>query len=293
MKILIAEDDPNQRRLLAVHLNRAGYEVEVTNDGAAAWEVMQRDHHRFLITDWMMPEMDGPDLIRRIRGASFAQYTYIILLTALDDKDHVVKGLEAGADDYLTKPFNSAELKMRVAIGERILNLETRLRAMATYDRLTGLYNRHAFDHRLTDELQRARRYRRPLSLIMLDIDYFKRYNDTHGHLKGDALLSELGSLLIASVRSTDAVARYGGEEFAVVLTETDKANASLVAEKIRAAVAAYPFPFRESQPDGALTVSVGVAGFPEDVPDPAGLLEAADQALYRAKHSGRNRVAS
>jgi diguanylate cyclase (GGDEF)-like protein len=293
MKVLIADDDSAQRRLLTVHLTRAGYEVEVATDGLAAWDAMQREHCRFVITDWMMPGIDGLELIRRIRAASLPGYTYIVLLTALEGKEQVVEGLEAGADDYLTKPFNSAELKMRVSIGERILNLEARLKEMATRDRLTNLFNRQAFDSRLEDEIQRVRRYHRPLSLIMLDVDHFKAYNDAHGHIKGDAVLSELGSLLTASVRNTDFVARYGGEEFAILLPETSKANAGVVAEKVRAAVEAYPFPLRETQPGGAVTFSVGLASCPDDMADPGDLLESADQALYRAKRQGRNRVES
>ncbi len=291
MKILIVDDDSNQRRLLLVHLTRAGHEVEAADDGLMAWDLMLREHYRLVITDWMMPGIDGPELIRRIRSASLPGYTYVILLTALDGKEEVVRGLEAGADDYLTKPFNSAELRLRASIGERILKLEAHLREMATHDALTGLYNRRAFDSRLTDEIQRVRRYQRPLSLIMCDIDHFKKYNDTHGHPKGDNLLSEIGSVLIASVRGTDAVARYGGEEFTIILPETEKANALVVAEKIRAGVESYPFPLRESQPGGTVTVSVGVASCPEDVTDVGDLLGAADQALYRAKQAGRNRV--
>jgi two-component system chemotaxis response regulator CheY len=293
MRLLVADDDASQRRLLTVHLTRTGHEVEAVTDGLAAWDQVQREHYRFVITDWMMPGIDGPELIRRIRAASLPGYTYIILLTALEGKEQVVEGLEAGADDYLTKPFNAAELKMRVSIGERILNLEARLKEMATHDRLTGLFNRQAFDHRLADEIARVLRYQRPLSLIMLDLDHFKTYNDAHGHLRGDALLSELGSLLLAGVRSTDFVARYGGEEFAILLPETGRASAMVVAEKIRAVVEAYPFPLRDSQPGGRVTLSVGTASCPEDVADPTNLLETADQALYRAKRAGRNRVAN
>ncbi|MGH2522995.1 MAG: response regulator, partial [Anaerolineales bacterium] len=131
MKILIAEDDPVQRRLLTLHLNHAGHEVEQAGNGRVAWELLQREHRRFVITDWMMPDMGGLDLIRRIRAGSFPGYTYIMLLTALDGKHDVITGLEAGADDYLTKPFNSGELRLRVSIGERILSLEARLREMA------------------------------------------------------------------------------------------------------------------------------------------------------------------
>lgn len=291
MKVLIADDDPNQRRLLTIHLGRAGHDVVETVDGRAAWEALQREHVRLVITDWTMPEVDGIELIRRIRTASFPSYTYVLLLTALDDKQNVVIGLDAGADDYLAKPFNAGELRSRVAIGERILNLETRLREMAIRDGLTGLFNRQALDTRLTDELRRTRRYQRPLSLILADIDHFKNFNDTNGHVQGDRLLNELAGVFLAAVRTTDFVARYGGEEFAILLPEADRASACEVAERVRATVAGYPFPFRESQPGGAVTLSLGVASCLEDVPLDGNLVEYADQALYRAKKAGRNQV--
>jgi diguanylate cyclase (GGDEF)-like protein len=291
MRILIADDDPNQRRLLGIHLSRAGHEVVEAVDGRAAWEAMQREHFRLVISDWTMPEVDGVELVRRIRAASFPGYTYILLLTALGDKQDVVVGLEAGADDYLTKPFNAGELRSRVAIGERILNLEMRLREMATRDALTGLFNRQAFDVRLADELRRTRRYQRPLSLILADLDYFKNYNDTNGHVRGDHLLNELAGVFLAAVRATDFVARYGGEEFAILLPEAPRAAACEVAERVRATVAAYPFPLRESQPGGCVTLSLGVASCLEDVAPEGNLVEVADQALYRAKKAGRNRV--
>lgn len=291
MKVLIADDDPNQRRLLLIHLSRAGHEVVEAADGRAAWEALQREHIRLVITDWTMPEIDGVELIRRIRTASFPSYTYVLLLTALGDKHDVVIGLDAGADDYLTKPFNAGELRSRVAIGERILNLETRLRDMATRDSLTGLFNRQAFDTRLADELRRARRYQRPLSLILADLDHFKNYNDTNGHVRGDQLLNELAGVFLAAVRATDFVARYGGEEFVILLPEANRANAAEVAQRVRAMVADYPFPCRETQPGGSVTLSLGVASYLEDVPEEGNLVDYADQALYRAKKAGRNQV--
>lgn len=291
MKILIADDDPNQRRLLSIHLTRVGHEVVEAADGRAAWEALQREHFRLVISDWTMPEVDGVELVRRIRAASFPGYTYVLLLTALGDKQDVVAGLEAGADDYLTKPFNAGELRSRVAIGERILNLETRLRDMATRDALTGLFNRQALDSRLADELRRTRRYQRPLSLILADIDHFKNFNDTNGHVQGDRLLNELAGVFLAAVRTTDFVARYGGEEFAILLPEANRASACEVAERVRATVADYPFPFRENQPGGVVTLSLGVASCLEDVPLDGNLVEYADRALYRAKKAGRNQV--
>jgi len=291
MKVLVVDDDDLLRRLLVTHLTRFGYEVVDMVDGEAAWEFMQQENIRLVVTDWMMPQMDGPELIHRIRAANFKSYTYIIILTARNTKDDVVTGLEAGADDYLVKPFNPNELRARVKIGERILNLEARLEELAIRDGLTGVFNRRKFDERLFDELHRANRYQRPISLIMIDIDHFKHYNDMHGHPQGDQLLREMAQVLTTSVRSTDLVARYGGEEFVVILPETDKAQAQAVAEKLCTTVAAHHFPFGETQPLGATTVSVGVAsyiGVPEAEPP---LLDLADQALYRAKREGRNRV--
>jgi diguanylate cyclase (GGDEF)-like protein len=166
-----------------------------------------------------------------------------------------------------------------------------RLREMATRDALTGLFNRQAFDARLADELRRTQRYQRPLSLILADLDHFKNYNDTNGHVHGDELLNELAGVFLAAVRGTDFVARYGGEEFAILLPEATRAAACEVAERVRATVADYPFPFRETQPGGAVTLSLGVASYLEDVPSGGNLVECADQALYKAKKSGRNRV--
>jgi diguanylate cyclase (GGDEF)-like protein len=297
-KVLIVDDEDGLRRVLSLQLKRAGYEICEAPTALAAWEMLQTDTIQIVITDWMMPEMNGLELVQRIRAADFPLYTYVIMLTALGTRDNIVTGLTSGADDYLTKPFDSEELKARLMIAERILALEARLHAsihehaeMALRDGLTGLLNRRAFDVRLNEEVRRASRYNRPLALLMLDIDYFKHYNDSHGHPQGDRLLCELAQLLTQNVRVSDTVARYGGEEFAIILPETIKTKAMMVGEKIRAAVAEHPFPLAETQPGGALTLSLGVAAFPEDLPESNVLLDRADQALYRAKHTGRNRV--
>ncbi|MBI3243405.1 MAG: diguanylate cyclase [Chloroflexi bacterium] len=298
MKILIVDDEPWLRWILRTQLARLNHEVIEAEDGQAAWEMWQREAFPMVITDWMMPNMDGVGLIRRIRAASTPSYTYIVMLTVRTDKSDVVTGLEDGADDYLTKPFDAGELQARVAVGERILGVETRLREslaeqseLAARDGLTSIYNRRAFDYRLADEIRRARRYNRPLALIMVDIDHFKNYNDRHGHVQGDRVLQELAKVLVNSVRATDFVARYGGEEFAIILPETNKTSSMAAAEKIRTAVAAHPFPLGSSQPNGALTLSLGIANYPEDMPDGDVLVERADQALYRAKQTGRNRA--
>jgi len=298
MKILVVDDEPWLRWILRTQLTRLNHEVVEAEDGQAAWEMWQREAFPMVITDWLMPNIDGVELIRRIRAASTLSYTYIVMLTVRTDKSDVVTGLEDGADDYLTKPFDAGELQARVAVGERILGVEIRLREslaeqseLAARDSLTGLYNRRTFDYRLADEIRRARRYNRPLVLIMIDIDHFKNYNDQHGHVHGDRVLQDLAKVLVNSVRATDFVARYGGEEFAIILPETNKTSSMSAAEKIRAAVAAHPFPLGNSQPGGMLTLSLGIANYPEDMPDGDALVERADQALYHAKHTGRNRA--
>jgi len=291
MKVLIADDDIGVRSLLRTFLARAGHEVHAAGDGQMAWELWQRDHFQLVLTDWSMPRVEGPELISRIRAGGLSSYTYIILLTVKQSRNDVVAGLESGADDYLTKPFNPRELMARVAIGERMLTLQARLQELATRDGLTGLFNRRTLDGRLEDETQRAARYGRPLSLIMLDLDHFKSYNDTHGHPQGDILLCEAGQVIQASVRGTDVVARYGGEEFVVILPETPAAQALTVAKNVRETIAAHTFPRCEQQPGGRLTVSLGVASYPENVGEVRQLLNRADQALYQAKRSGRDRV--
>jgi len=298
MRLLVVDDDALLRRSLNLQLTRAGYEVHEAEDGEVAWKMIERATYRFVITDWNMPGLSGLELVARIRAKLAGGYTYILMLTAHSAKLDVIAGLKSGADDYLTKPFDMDELRARVGIGVRILELEAKLQEslasaaeLAVRDDLTGLFNRRAFENRLADEVQRAVRYQRPLSLLLIDIDHFKHYNDRHGHPQGDALLRELSALFLSCVRITDFVARYGGEEFAVILPETSPANAQAVAALILERVCAHPFARRETQPGGALTVSIGVAGNEDGLPEAERLLLTADQALYQAKGRGRNRL--
>lgn len=295
-KILVIEDDRMVQKALRRLFESAGYCVDARMDGVSGLESFRAMPPAAVVLDLRLPGRPGQEVCREIKQQSPA--LPIIVLSATTDVADKVLLLEQGADDYVTKPFDMDELRARVAIGARILELESRLKdslaitaELAVRDGLTGLFNRRAFDNRLADEVQRAVRYQRPLSLLMIDIDYFKLYNDQHGHPQGDALLRELSTLLLGCVRSTDFVARYGGEEFVVILPETNAGNALAVARSMLERVCVHPFPYRETQPGGSLTVSIGVAGFESDHPDPARLLSAADQALYRAKGAGRNRA--
>ncbi len=224
MKILIAEDDPVSRRLLEVFLCKWGYDVVVTCDGSEAWDVLQRpDAPNMVISDWMMPNVDGLELCRKIREIKKSDYTYFIILTAKERKEDVVKGLEAGADDFLIKPFHQEELKYRVQIGERIIELEHRILQLASTDSLTGVLNRKAFIERMEQEIHRSKRENSAFSLILSDIDYFKRVNDEYGHQVGDLVLQRFTEQLSKSSRPYDFIGRYGGEEFVVCLPGADE----------------------------------------------------------------------
>ncbi len=299
MKVLIAEDDAGLRQLLKVNLIRAGHEAVEAVNGLQAWEMLKQESIRLLIVDWIMPGIDGAELVRRIRAAGWPGYTYIILLTAKTASDDIVAGLNIGADDYLCKPFNREELLARLGVGERILDLEARLSAslareheLASHDSLTGLLNRRALYERAQAELSRAARMKTTVSFVMLDIDHFKAVNDQYGHLVGDKALCLVAELLRQNKRNYDYAGRWGGEEFLLVLPGTTLPTAGLVAERIRQSVAAQPLPVPEQEPL-FLHVSLGVACSTSsgslltlDL-----LLQQVDEAMYQAKAGGRNRV--
>ncbi len=299
MRILIAEDDPVSRRVLQAHLNRWGYEVLVTHNGREAWQALEQENApQLAILDWMMPVMDGIEVVRRLREhRSQRSYVYAILLTAKSQKEDIVIGLEAGADDYLTKPFDASELHARVRTGRRILELQSQLlaaqealREQATHDHLTGVWNRAGILDILQRECARAARTGSSLSVVMADLDHFKRINDTLGHMVGDEVLRCVAKRMLASVRSYDSIGRYGGEEFVMVLPDSDSSSAHQQAERIRQEISHTPIEI----PGDHLTVtlSLGVAssgGARHD--DFQSLLRAADSALYRAKAAGRNQT--
>lgn len=298
MKVLIADDEAVSLRLLESSLRRWGYDAVVAKDGLEASQLLlSPDAPKLAILDWMMPGMDGTQLCQEIRRSKPEPYTYILLLTGKRSQCDVIAGLDAGADDYVTKPFDPAELKVRLRTGKRILYLQEQLinarealRDQAMHDRLTGLWNRSAILELLNSELARAARQGASVAVTMADLDSFKQINDTYGHLTGDDVLVGVSKAMRDSVRRYDSVARYGGEEFLIVLPGCDRSNAVAHAERMRAAITRVAV----ETPNGIVrpTMSLGVAvADGQIVPDAFALIQAADIALYRAKHAGKNRV--
>jgi two-component system cell cycle response regulator len=298
MKILIAEDDAISRTLLERTLQRVGYEVTSVENGAEAIKQLSlEDPPRLALLDWIMPVTDGVEVCRIIRSRAERPYTYLILLSSRETKQEIVQGLEAGADDYLTKPFDADELRARLRAGERILQLEDRLvearenmRFQATHDVLTSLWNRGVILELMSREVSRTQRENNCAAIMICDIDHFKSINDIHGHLAGDDVLREVARRLQNAVRSYDMVGRYGGEEFLVVMNKCDPANAVSRAENLRALIAAKPF--QALGKTLSITIRLGVA-LTTDFPDCTAheMLNHADQALYAAKGAGRNCV--
>ena len=265
-------------------------------DGTQAWELLQKPNPpNLLILDWLMPGIDGIELCHRIRQKQPDQYQYILLLSGKDEKQDVVDGLDAGADDYLTKPFDIAELRARLRAGKRILSLQQELiqarevlRYQATHDELTGLSSRRASLQLLHGELQRGLRAQTPTGILMIDLDHFKNVNDSYGHVVGDVVLKEASQRIAQAVRSYDFVGRYGGEEFLAVLSKCTPDELEQVAERARGAVAERPI--LANGAEIRVTASVGGVVTVSEIPE-LDLLSAADAALYRAKQTGRNRV--
>ncbi len=298
MKVLAAEDNPIIQSMLANMLTKWGYRPVIACDGNQAWEALQQpDGPQLAILDWMMPGMNGVDICRGVRAAGREPYVYILLLTGRTDSQDLVEGMEAGADDYLTKPFQAHELRVRLRAGRRILDLQQQLlaarealREQATHDGLTGLLNRGAILETLDKELARASREGHPLSVLMVDLDRFKQVNDTYGHAAGDAVLSEAARRMREATRTYDSAGRYGGEEFLIVLPGCDGPSAAVQAERVRGMFASTAFV--AGQRPLTITGSIGVSSrtHPREM-DADALLREADLALYGAKADGRNRV--
>ncbi|MDI9612224.1 MAG: diguanylate cyclase [Acidobacteriota bacterium] len=296
MKVLLADDDAFYRLSLKKSLCRWGYEVVLAADGAEAWDILQgEDPPRLVILDWMMPGMDGVELCRRIRGQMSDTYSYVILVTSKNQQEDVITALDAQADDYLGKPFDIQELRARLQSGLRIINLQSSLALkqrelcyQATHDSLTGIWNRQAILDLLARETAAARAARKPLSAALVDIDNFKRINDTFGYVIGDQVLQETVLTMQSALRHFDHIGRYDGEEFFIVMPGVRKGQGMKIAERVRRRVADRAFHSLLGQ--GGVTLSIGVAS-DSGGGDPGLLLRSVDEALYGAKARGRNRV--
>lgn len=298
-RVLLVEDSPVYQRLISAHLREWGFEAIPLADGLQAWTLLQKANSpKLALMDWVMPKMDGTEVCRRLRERQACEsYVYTILLTAKDSRDDLLRAMEAGADDYLVKPFDELELKARLMVGRRILDLQEELisaregmRYSATHDSLTGVMNRGEIMTSLRRDLARSKRTKSPVSIALIDVDRFKAINDDLGHPFGDEALKEVARRLSSSLRPYDCVGRYGGEEFLIVLPGCDLVAALTRSEQIRQTISARPV--TAARKERAITVSMGVAvSNVSGEPDVERLLSEADTALYKAKKNGRNRI--
>jgi diguanylate cyclase (GGDEF)-like protein len=297
MKILAADDDPVWLRMIEAMIRQWGDEPIAVKDGREAWNVLHSgDRPRLAILDWVMPGMDGLDICRKLREDTESPYVYVILVTQRDSKEDLIRAFDAGADDYIRKPFDPDELRARLRAAGRIMDLQDallmaqgELQRQATHDSLTDLLNRGAIEDMLERELARSKRDESSVAVLLADVDFFKKVNDTYGHGGGDDVLREVSRRIVAAVRAYDLVGRYGGEELLVVLPRCDDATAMRIGERTRQAIESTPI--RAGERTASVTLSIGVAtsrslgSFNADA-----LVAAADAALYRAKDTGRNR---
>ena len=296
MKILLAEDDFTSRSMLAAILKKWGYDPVITQDGHAAWEELQKpDAPKLALLDWNMPGLEGLEVCRRLRKTETTNPSYVILLTGRTEKGDIVQGLEAGANDYISKPYDNAELQARIRVGERMLELQASLLEtqaalahQASHDALTGILNRRAILDQLAKELARAQRLGSRLSVGMCDIDHFKEINDRLGHQAGDEVLVAFSRILLSGLREYDHVGRYGGEEFLVIASNPSPQGDDVLYERLRRQVAADGIMTRAGNVSLTLSIGTAAATGPSTVDQ---LIAAADAALYRAKEAGRNRV--
>ena len=295
IKVLIAEDNAVSAKILQKNINDWGYEVVLAKDGKEAWSSLQNEGIKLAVLDWMMPEINGIQLCKKIRQNDHLgkdqEYTYIILLTAKDEQKDLIKGFSAGADDYIRKPFNHLELKARLKTGKRIIDLQKQLQEQASRDSLTELWNRKRMFRILDKEINRANRDNLPVAIIMIDIDKFKSINDSHGHQVGDLVLKEVTHVLKKSVRNYDEICRYGGDELLIILPNCNVAKTESIAERLRQNMNKH----RIDSDTVSLNVTLSFGGastesYSSDITSEA-LIMAADKALLEAKNKGRNRV--
>jgi two-component system cell cycle response regulator len=308
LRVLIAEDDTVSRKILAKAVEKFGHECLAVEDGVKAWELFQKTPEiDVVISDWMMPGIDGPEFCRRVRALNSGWYTFFIFLTSLGDKEHLLEGMQAGADDYLAKPLDREQLQVRLIAASRVNSLHRQLNeqkaeleklnrelfAMSRRDPLTRLGNRLRLREDLETLGAQAQRYDHSYCAMLCDVDFYKAYNDTYGHLAGDGVLKRVADVISEHLRGGDMAYRYGGEEFLIVLPEQTLESGASIADRLRRAVEDLRIP-HEKNPPGVVTISLGVAALPAGEPKSAdNLLKEADEALYRAKESGRNCVVS
>jgi two-component system, cell cycle response regulator len=297
-RILVVDDNRDNIEIMATRLRFRGYEVEEALHGAEALQKVRDTFPDLILLDVMLPDIDGYEISRRLKGDDTLPYIPIILVTARDSTEDKVTGLDAGADDYLTKPINFPELEARVRSMLRIKRLQDELEEknrelerISISDGLTGLFNHRHIHGLLNEEFERANRTGERLTVAMFDLDRFKSVNDTHGHQAGDRVLAELADILRETAREIDKLGRYGGEEFLVILPETGIDDGAVFVERVRREVARRPFDVGKDEPLH-MTISAGVAEYPYDVETtPEALVGSADEALYAAKTTGRNKV--
>ncbi len=296
-RVAIVDDDPAIRRLVSLFLKRSGYETVEFGMGEEAKEQLPKIAWDLAILDRRLPDMDGVELCRQLKSEPELRNRYLIMLTGEDEQEDKVQGLDLGADDYITKPFQYPELMARIRAAKRIVDLQKellesnrRLELLSITDGLTKLHNHRHLQDELSRAFEESARYQRPLSFVIVDLDFFKKVNDTYGHAVGDEVLKAISKIFQEAIRSTDLAARYGGEEFALMLPETILDDALIFAEQIRRAIELTPVS-TQSGPISA-TVSIGVATVPNArIHSAKELIVAADKALYRAKKNGRNQV--
>ncbi len=303
--ILLVEDNKAQATIIRDYLSKNGYQVMIVEDGMSAIKAAKTSKVDIILLDRILPDMDGSDVCRWLKLDQSTRDIPIIMLTAKGAMSDKISGLEAGADDYLPKPFDESELNVRIYArlrtktqqdelkkkNRQLEDMLTRVESLAIMDPLTGIYNRRRFESIFTSEFKRAMRYQLPLTCMMIDIDHFKLINDAHGHQEGDTVLKEIARIIQTTIREVDTPARWGGEEFVVLSPNTSKEKSLLAAERLRKAVASHEFSRTETK---KATISIGVAGLPDPSIDSQDkLIHAADLAMYEAKKNGRNRVES
>lgn len=297
-RILVVDDNRDNVEIIATRLRYRGYDVLEASDGKRALALVRRSPPDLILLDVMLPDIDGYEISRRIKGDPRLPFTPIILVTARDSTQDKVAGLDAGADDYLTKPINFPELEARVRSMLRIKRLQDELEdknreleRLSISDGLTGLFNHRHIHGLLHDEFERANRTESSLTVAMFDLDHFKAVNDNFGHQAGDRVLQQFADLLRNTARDIDRIGRYGGEEFMVILPQTELHPGAIFVERVRREVSRHPFNIGRDEPL-PMTVSAGVATYPHPLVDsPEMIIRLADEALYAAKAAGRDRV--